>query len=767
MSSSSSAGRSTLVVLGVAAGAAAVGAGISLFLYCRQKSHDYDGAPKSPTADSLNIRPSRIAASAFTKKATNATSSEVAGKQSTGGISEKAATARVHVVFGSATGTAEGYARALVQETQERNCPAALWDAEEFYQEYFSTALTPLQTSSSSSSSSVVPFEVVLFILATTGDGEPTDNFRKMYSSFTEAIKSASGENSNKTGEMAAYSAAGVFRQRFFAVFGLGDTSYKYYNKIAVDVDEWLGTKFASQRLVPIGLGDAKDPAQEDHFDTWKELVWDALDTQCSITLSEASRVPRPLENVFVLEDDQTGESTGAARLVYTAPPSHLEPSLKHPLMARVLQKRELLTRQPTVKAAGQHSIHDGGLSSDYSAAVPGIFGRSCPPFEESTILLEVSIEGSGIVYQGGDHCAIYPSNPKRIVDGYLDVLRVSPEDSEKLVKLCTRVNAKARASLQNTLPGHVSLRLALAHYLDLAGKVRKSTLRQLAKFCSDEHERRVFNALIQSLSSSAGLREPKTPFFNDGSEIPDPSNFRIVLDYLNYFKSCTVPLANFFELMPRMQPRYYSIASDQLTHKSSIQLIIKMERGGLTSEFLAHSVNVGDFIPIFVRKSSFHLPLNAKLRPIVMIGPGTGVAPLLGFCYRRRGWLLKNNALGEAVLFFGCRRRTEDDIAAEFTASFLSGGELSASFTAYSREQDDKVYVQHLIAQHAAQLADMLLKRDGAVYICGDASRMAKDVERALLDEVLVKAGGLSRHVAGAVLKRMEKSDRFLKDVW
>ena len=778
MATNSSLTTKSKILLCTGAGAAVAGIA-AFFLYCRHKGHHL-GSSKEPTSPTT-ILPSKIVGKDKAKKggAGNQSSAQKsAGATGSGAFSEKAKSARVHVVFGSATGTAEAFARTCSQDTRERGCPVALWDAEEFYEEYFSTALIDRSSSPSSSIELDDPFQVVLFIVATTGDGEPTDNFRKMYDQFLRYTKPEQQE------ELKSFAQRGTFSSRSFAVFGLGDTSYKYYNKVGVDVDEWLGKQFGARRIAPIGLGDAKDPSQEDVFDTWKELVWEALDTQCGITLSEASSVPRALEQVFMLEDESAasfpatsgtplnetppptpqssttpttrvagaGEapSSGSSRSPqpFLPPPSHLEPSLKHPLMVTVLQKKELLTPKEIDEAPQRHL--DNG---------------EAPEFCESTLLIEISIEGSGIVYQGGDHCAIFPSNPRRVVDGYLDALRVSPSDAAKLVKLCSRVNSKARASLQNTLPGHVSMRLALTHYFDLCGKVRKSTLRQLARFCTDEHERQTFNALIASMSTHARL-VPCSPA-NDGAVLPDWRSFRTVLDYLRCFKSCVVPLAHFFELMPRLQPRYYSIASDQLTHKSSIQLIIKMEEGGLTSEFLSHSVQVGDAIPIFVRKSSFHLPLGAKTRPVVMIGPGTGVAPLLGFCYRRRGWIGKNFPIGEGLLFFGCRRRDDDDIAADFISSFLQGGELTFAVTAYSREQAEKVYVQHLIREHAPKIAELLLKKEGAVYICGDASRMAKDVEKALLEEVLVKAGGLSMHVAKLALKRMEKSDRFLKDVW
>jgi NADPH-ferrihemoprotein reductase len=244
------------------------------------------------------------------------------------------------------------------------------------------------------------------------------------------------------------------------------------------------------------------------------------------------------------------------------------------------------------------------------------------------------------------------------------------------------------------------------------------------------------------------------------------------VLGFLTAFPSIDIPIGQFIEVMPKNNPRFYSIASDQLVQKDHILLTVALVDGGHCSDQFRR-LKVGEQLPIFVRKSTFHLPIRAKNRPLILIGPGTGIAPLIGFCYRRQAWVAKKQEIGECYLFFGCRRRNEDYLhqteleSWSAPASDGSAPIISNLLVAFSREQAQKVYVQHLIQENAAKLADLICKQGASIYICGDANHMAKDVEQVLIDDILVRCGGMTKEMAQRKLEEMEKSDKYLKDVW
>nr|CCD15772.1 unnamed protein product [Trypanosoma congolense IL3000] len=223
-------------------------------------------------------------------------------------------------------------------------------------------------------------------------------------------------------------------------------------------------------------------------------------------------------------------------------------------------------------------------------------------------------------------------------------------------------------------------------------------------------------------------------------------------------------PLELFLEMMPQIVPRYFSISSDSLSHPKSVMITVAVVDDGLCTNMLQRA-GVGEGIPVFVRKSNFHLPLRAKERPIVMIGPGTGVAPFIGFLHRRSAWLKKGSKIGEAMLFFGCRRRGEDHIYADFTAECLANGTLSVLDVAYSREQPEKVYVQHRLAARGGKVWEVI-REGGGIYVCGDARNMARDVEAQLL-QILQEHGSMDQAEAATFLEKLAAEERYLKDVW
>ncbi|SEE62945.1 sulfite reductase [NADPH] flavoprotein, alpha-component [Streptomyces sp. 3213] len=221
--------------------------------------------------------------------------------------------------------------------------------------------------------------------------------------------------------------------------------------------------------------------------------------------------------------------------------------------------------------------------------------------------------------------------------------------------------------------------------------------------------------------------------------------------------------------VLKRLQPRLYSISSSPLVDPHSVSLTVSVvryenldgrPRGGVCSPFLADA-EAGTEVPVFVQRSPHFRPPADAGTPMVMVGPGTGVAPFVGFLQERR-------ALGHAApnwLFFGEQHRATDFYYEEELTELLDEGTLARLDTAFSRDQRAKVYVQDRMREHGPELWHWL--EEGAhFYVCGDASRMAKDVDRALRD-IAVAHGGLDEAEAASYVKQLAAAKRYVRDVY
>lgn len=218
-----------------------------------------------------------------------------------------------------------------------------------------------------------------------------------------------------------------------------------------------------------------------------------------------------------------------------------------------------------------------------------------------------------------------------------------------------------------------------------------------------------------------------------------------------------------------KLQPRLYSISSSPKAHPGEVHLTVGIVRyeeegrriKGVCSTYLADRVEAGGHVPVFVHKSpSFRLPADLS-RPVIMVGPGTGIAPFRAFLEERRA----TGASGKNWLFFGDQRSTCDFLYQEELQAMQADGTLSRLDVAFSRDQVEKVYVQHRMLEQARELWAWL--QDGAsFYVCGDARRMAKDVDAAL-HRVAETAGGLSPEGAADFVAQLKTEKRYLRDVY
>ncbi|XP_016088270.1 P450 (cytochrome) oxidoreductase b [Sinocyclocheilus grahami] len=252
----------------------------------------------------------------------------------------------------------------------------------------------------------------------------------------------------------------------------------------------------------------------------------------------------------------------------------------------------------------------------------------------------------------------------------------------------------------------------------------------------------------------------------------------RNILAILEDLPSLRPPIDHLCELLPRLQARYYSIASSSKVHPNSIHIcavVVEYEtktgrvNKGVATNWLKSKMPTDNghktTVPMYIRKSQFRLPFKST-NPVIMVGPGTGIAPFMGFV-QERGWLKEQGKdIGETVLYYGCRYKNEDFLYQEELEEFEKTGVLTALNVAFSRDQAEKVYVQHLLKKNKEAVWRLVHSDNAHIYICGDARNMARDVQNAFY-EIAEELGGLSRAQAVDYVKKLMTKGRYSQDVW
>ena len=350
---------------------------------------------------------------------------------------------------------------------------------------------------------------------------------------------------------------------------------------------------------------------------------------------------------------------------------------------------------------------------------------------EKRTHHIEISLEGSGLQYQVGDALGVYPQNSEALVDELLSYLPF---------------NTKADV---NTPDGHeVSLREALIRHYDI---------RTLTSSLIEKWQARSGSPFLRSLVAANDKQAYQD--FIWGRELID-----LALDYPADFTDAE----DFVAILRKLQPRLYSISSSPLAHPGEVHLTVGevtyrtfgRERGGVCSTFLAR-LAAGDTTGVYLHENpAFRLPEDGNT-PLIMVGPGTGIAPFRAFLEDRQA----TGATGRNWLFFGNPHAATDFLYQEQLERFFKDGLLERLDTAFSRDQAKKIYVQDRMKEQGAELWKWL-EQGAAFYVCGDASRMAKDVDTAL-HEAIQTHGGKSAEEAAAYVAQMKKDKRYQRDVY
>ncbi|PUA36516.1 NADPH--cytochrome reductase [Paenibacillus elgii] len=372
------------------------------------------------------------------------------------------------------------------------------------------------------------------------------------------------------------------------------------------------------------------------------------------------------------------------------------------------------------------------------------------PGSGRSTRHIEIELPEE-VTYQEGDHLGVFPSNRKENVGRILRRFGLSEKDQVILT-------ASGVSASHLPLDRPVSLSDLLSHNVELQEAATRAQIREVAAFTVCPPHKRELEALLEEGTYEEQILKKRIT----------------MLDLVEKYEACEIPFAKFLELLPPLKPRYYSISSSPRMNAGRASITVGVVRSqawsgqgeyvGVASSYLAERQSGADIV-MFVRtpESGFQLPEDPQT-PVIMVGPGTGVAPFRGFLQARAQMKREGQSLGEAHLYFGCRNEA-DYIYREELEQYERDGVVTLH-TAFSRKEGvSKTYVQHLMANHAAELI-RILDAGGRLYVCGDGSKMAPDVENEL-KKAYQAVHGVEQQEAEKWLERLQSNGSYAKDVW
>lgn len=618
------------------------------------------------------------------------------------------------VLYGSQTGTAEDYASKLSKELSSKFGLKVLTGD---LADYDYDTLADIDND-----------VLVFFLIATYGEGEPTDNAVD----FFDFLDNDADTLSNLK----------------FAVFGLGNNTYEFFNAMGRKVNTRL-EELGAERFAEYGEGDDGVGTMDEDYLSWKDAVIDSLKN--NLNFEERDSVYEPVlqltDSDFLTADDDS-VSNGEPSKAYLKPGQDLTKGPfdhSHPYLSKITKSRELFKTK-----------------------------------ERSCVHAEFDLSDSNLRYTTGDHLAIWPSNANENIDVFLKAFGL--ED-----KVDSVFELKALDSTVSLpFPTPITYGAVVRHHLEISGAISRQFLLSVAQFAPTEEIKK--KTLEVANNKELFAKQIHAKYFN-------------LADALLYFSEgaawSKVPFEFLIESVPHLQSRYYSISSSSLSEKTSIHVtaVVEAETKGkqlitgvvtnllknieidqnktgekptVTYDLKGPRNKFANYkLPVHVRRSTFKLPSNPQT-PVILIGPGTGIAPMRGFVRERVALKEKNGAtIGKTVLFYGCRNENEDFLYKEEWPEYARAlGEAFEFEAAFSRQDPTKkVYVQDKILARSEQINKLL--EDGAfIYVCGDASKMARDVQ-GTLTKILAKERNISSERAAELIRSFKTQNRYQEDVW
>ncbi|CAD0038475.1 unnamed protein product [Aureobasidium pullulans] len=531
-----------------------------------------------------------------------------------------------------------------------------------------------------------------------------------------------------------------------YMAFGLGNSNYKHYNEVIKVVVGRLDA-LGAQPLLPTGMADDAQGETEEHYLEWKEQVFKTFSTQLGYTERDPTYEP----SLKVFEDES------------------LEPiDLNHGV--------------PAEKPSDRKTNH--GMSAVYSLPVKGARELFQVSEHRNCIHMEIDFsEHPEMKYKTGDHLGVWPINPDVEVNRLLRVLGLTSRREVPITILSLEEDVKVKVPTPTTLDA------LLSHYLETCAPVSRETVASLVQFAPTQSAK----DLLTRLSSKDAYADfLHSNYVNLGRLLERAAGDE------GAWKD--VPLSFIVEILPVMQPRYYSISSSSVVQprsaaitavvsdtvfpgtneripglstnymlalKESLEDKTKPHPHGLTYPLEGPQETLaGGRLHAHVRKSTFKLPALAS-HPIIMVAAGTGIAPFRAFLQERARMQSIGREVGPMMLFFGCRNESQDYLYASELADLKAQfGDLFTLVTAFSRpDVGEKKYVQSRVVEHADDVCRLLTDGNANFYICGSAS-MARDVSNELGRE-LCKRQGWSEDQLKEFADKQKRFKRWQQDVW
>ncbi|GKU16306.1 unnamed protein product [Fusarium langsethiae] len=572
--------------------------------------------------------------------------------------------------------------------------------------------------------------KLAIFILSTYGEGDPSDNTAAFWDWLT------------KTPNIQ------LPNLRYMA-FGLGNTSYRYYNRV-IDVVVQHLDKSGAQRLMPVGKANDAQGGTEEDFLSWKDDLYTHFQEKLGYQGRDIPYEP----SIRLVQDDSL---------------DIMDLNLGEPIQNRSGPAKVVKQYSPIRPLAVQSS------QELYNSP-----GRNCLHME-----LDISDQPE-LRYRTGDHLAIYPINPDHEVQLLLRALGLEDQAEKPLLVQTIEEGASTK------IPSPTSALALFRHYLEVAAPVSRETVGQLSKFAPSPESAEALAALAKSKEAYATYIANNHITMGRLLHLVAPG--AIWLD---------LPLSYVVETLPCIQPRYYSISSSSTVSARKLSITVGVDKSplqqnsskfiqGITTNYLyalgnsldgdASQPDAGPDAPSYVlsgpgdalkghkafaciRRSNFKLPTLSST-PIIMIAAGTGLAPFRGFILERARLQAVGKPIGKMLLFFGCRSPDQDylyrDELAEMTQKLQGCLEI---VTAFSRaEVEPKQYVQDRVQERKSQVCD-LLQEGASIYFCGRAA-MAREVGNAV-EESMKKQNNWTDEEARSWAESVKKGNKWLEDVW
>jgi sulfite reductase alpha subunit-like flavoprotein len=621
----------------------------------------------------------------------------------------------VVVGFGSQTGNATDVAQLLSRQLRMRGFYVHCLVLDELAVPMLQHGLSQINTVVETPAE--VNFELAIFVVSTTGQGEVPDNMKQFWK---ELMKKSLPRD--------------AFDGLNFTVFGLGDSSYPVFNGVARKLFQRLlnlGGKFFHNR----GLGDDQD---KEGYDTelgpWMEELWQILKLKypgrgdVEASWFGENGWPRPSFEVELVKDDvekkvapnrpsEIGDSYGK---VYV--PFGSGESAYVPVAARVFENKRI-----TAADHWQDVRH-----------------------------LDMEIPSS-ISYEPGDVLLLHPKNSREIVDKFITSrLKLEPGT---LISVKPSVGSFEKVFF----PSLITVSELFCEHLDVLSTPKRTFFVNLIQFATAEHE-------IEKLKdfSSAEGQEDLYKYAN--------RERRTHLEVLEDFPSVKLPLQYWIEFVPRLQPRQFSISSSPLAHQGHVQLTValveyttpyKRPKVGICSQWIK-SLQAGDIIPVGIKKGSIELPSTPEKLSYIFIGPGTGIAPFRSMCHQLR-MIKQQNPHAEdckVLVFFGNRNASKDYFYKEEWIDLEESKTVNLFSTAFSRDQDEKIYVQHRLLENSEAIWNVMQTGNFKIMVAGSSGQMPKDVYSSF-QKIVMKQTGASEEEVDHYLKKLQRSLQFVLECW